>query len=98
MYRGAPMKPVRIDRGISAADSVRASVSMTSMKIPPTTAETGSRRVLSGPAMRRPMWGTTRPTQPTVPEMQTAHPVSAVEQTIVVRRVQRRDTPRDLAC
>ena len=72
--------------GISIGAMVRASVSMTSRKPPPSSAAAGSSRAKSGPTSERARCGTTSPTQPMIPAVATLADVTSVAAATIAMR------------
>ena len=75
------MIAVRIEIGISEAVNVRARVSITIISADPSSRDTGISARLFDPHSIRAMCGTSRPTHPTWPHMETTDAVIAVEAT-----------------
>ena len=80
--------------GISAgATMVRASVSAPTSRMAPSRAEAGSSSRCAGPITSRSRCGTTMPTKPTTPQIETATPVIADTSTIEIRFSRSTSTP-----
>ena len=86
MKNGVPTTAVRMPSGISIGATVRASVSITSRKPPPSSAAAGSSRAKSGPTSERARCGTTSPTQPMMPAVATLADVTSVAAATIAMR------------
>ena len=97
MKKGAPMIDVRIDTGISVPVTLRAIVSMTSMKIAPSPMLAGTTDLLLLPNAMREMCGMSNPTQPISPHIETTAAVIIVAPRMTSSRMRFTGTPSDVA-
>ena len=80
--KGPPNKAVIIPTGISIGEIiVRAMVSANTIKMPPINAEAGRRILLSAPNRILATWGMIKPTNPIIPDMDTAMDTMKVPKT-----------------
>ena len=75
-----------IPKGISSADKVRDSRSITIRKLLPNIKAAGSKYRLSDPMIKRAIWGTTNPIQPINPVIETTVAVSSVAESMTTKR------------
>ena len=90
---GAPIKAVKIPRGISLPPEPRATSSTASKKAPPASADKGKTSAKLGPTRRRTRCGISKPTQPTMPLMLTQAAVIKVAATMSTMRSRVTSTP-----
>ena len=74
-----------IPKGISSAERVRDSRSITIRKLLPNIKAAGSKYRLSDPMIKRAIWGTTNPIQPINPVIETTVAVSSVDESMTKR-------------
>ena len=91
------MMAVRIEMGISWAEALRATVSTTIRKAAPKLMEAGKRDRWLLPNFIRHIWGTSKPTQPTWPHMETQEAVTMVAQMTAMPRSMEIFTPEERA-
>ena len=87
MKNGAPIIAVKIETGISAAETLRATVSTAIINTAPILTDAGINAIWLLPNFMRHICGIRRPTQPTCPHMDTQEAVIAVaHKTVTPRR------------
>ena len=87
MKKGAPITAVRTDIGISEAVRVLASVSIITTNMLPRMILNGMTNRLLLPQIMRAQCGTSSPTQPTCPHIETHDAVTIVDATTIALRV-----------
>ena len=91
------MTDVNIEAGISDGMAQRATVSITSIKIPPNPTDAGMTYLLSLPNIMRAMWGMSSPTHPISPHMETTEAVIIAAEVITAILITLTGIPRERA-
>jgi len=91
------MRAVNTPMGISWGSTARVMVSAHKRSVAPASMEIGNSFLLSGPVRKRIIWGTSRPTNPIIPDMAT---LTAASMEPVINRIKVtffRSTPKLMA-